>query len=156
MKNSTTIILAAALVGSLGLGGLARNVYAAQSQTNIQVAQASDGDGEVDDDVEEQQEAAQLQSLAKITLQQAQQAAETASGGKASRVKLENEDGNLVYLVTIGKKEVAVDAGDGNILYNKNENQEDDKNETSRPKSSIQVPDNDDGAARRLKESEFN
>lgn len=68
MKNSTRIILAVTLIGSLGFGGLARNVYAAQSETSIQVAQASDEDGEVDNDVEEQQEAAyKLQSIAKIT-----------------------------------------------------------------------------------------
>lgn len=143
MKNSTRIILAVTLLGSLGFGGLARNGYAAQPQTSIQVAQASDGDGEVDDDLEEQQEAAKLQSLAKITLQQAQQAAETASAGKASSIELENEDGNLVYAVNIGQKEVIVDAGDGRVLYTEDANQEDEKNEASRPKSSIQVQGND-------------
>ena len=74
---------------------------------------------------------------------QAQQAAETASAGKASSVDLETEDGNLVYEVTIGQKEVIVDAGDGRVLYTENENQEDEKNEASRPKSSIQIPNND-------------
>lgn len=105
--------------------------------------QQSDGDGETNDDAEEQQEAAKLQSLAKITLQQAQQAAESAVAGKASSVELENENGNLVYAVEIGKQEVKVDAGNGRVLYTENENQEDEKNEASRPKSSIQVPDND-------------
>ena len=145
MKNSTRLILAVTLVGSLGFGGLVRNVYAAQSQS-IQLAQASDGDGEVDDDLEEQQETAKLQSLAKITLQQAQQAAETASAGKASSIELENEDGNLVYEVTISQKEVIVDAGDGRVLYTEDANQEDEKNEASHPKSSIQVPDDEGGA----------
>ena len=56
---------------------------------------------------------------------------------------MENEDGNLVYQVKIGQKEVIVDAGDGKVLYTEDVNQEDENNEASRPKSSIQVPDND-------------
>lgn len=103
-------------------------------------SEVSDGDGEVNDDTEEQQEQAELQPLAKITLLQAQQAAEAAEVGKATKVKLENEDGNLIYSVIIGQKEVAVDAGNGKVLYAENDNQNDDKNAASRPKSSIQVP----------------
>lgn len=190
MKNSTKIAFTAALIGTLGFGGLTR-VYAQQPQSaiaimpqnrsNISVAQSSDGDGEVNDAIEapenaksshslaanddrgntqlaqtnrreretndgaeEQQEADQLQSLAKITAQQAQQAAEKAVRGKASSVKLENEDGNLVYAVEIGQQEVIVDAGNGRVLYIENEDQEDEKNEASRPKSSIQVPQTND------------
>lgn len=155
MKRSTKIILAAAFIGTLGLGSLAKTVFAAQSQpqvavmpqhhSNILVAEASDGDGETNDDVEDQQEALKLQSFAKITPSLAQQAAETSIGGKASRVKLENEDGNLVYTVEIGQREVKVDAGNGRVLYTENANQEDNKNEASRPKSSIQVPHDNDG-----------
>lgn len=112
-----------------------------QNRTGNQESEASDS--ETNDDAEEQQEAAKLQPLAKITAQQAQQAAETAVGGKASSVKLEDEDGNLVYAVEIGKQEFIVDAGNGRVLYSENENQEDEKNEASRPKSSIQIPNND-------------
>lgn len=114
-----------------------------QNRTENQQSEASDGDGETNDDAEEQQEAAKLQPLAKITAQQAQQAAQTAVGGKASSVKLEDENGNLVYAVEIGKQEVKVDAGNGRVLYSENKNQEDEKNEASRPKSSIQIPNND-------------
>lgn len=103
-------------------------------------SEASDGDGEVNDDIEEQQEQSKLQPLAKITPMQAQQAAETAIGSKASKVQLENEDGSLVYSVTIGQKEVAVDAGNGKVLYAENNNQNGEKEAASRPKSSIQVP----------------
>ncbi|MBE9125583.1 MULTISPECIES: PepSY domain-containing protein [unclassified Coleofasciculus] len=150
MNRSTQWILATAILGTLGLGGLVRTVYATQSKpavatitqhhTNTQIAEASDGDGEVPDDVEEQQEAARLQPLAKITPQQAKQAAEAAQGGTASRVTLDNEDGNLVYTAIIGQTEVAVDAGNGKVLYTENMNQEDDANEATRPRSSIQVP----------------
>lgn len=113
------------------------------SSRESQQTEASDGDGETNDDVEEQQEAAKLQPLAKITARQAQQAAQTSVGGQASKVELENEDGNLVYAVKIGQQEVKVDAGNGRVLYSENENQENEKNEASRPKSSIQVPNND-------------
>ncbi len=184
MKTSTKFLLATAMLGILGLGGLARSVYATQPKPTVaiipqhrastQIAEASDGDGELADaiespearpphrpgtqiaeasdgdveeadDAEEKQEATKLQALAKITPQQAQKAAETALGGKASRVKLDNEDGNLVYKVTIGQTQVAVDAGNTKVLYTENINQPDSEAaEASRPKSSIQVPDRKD------------
>jgi|UPI000584EFAD hypothetical protein len=143
MKTPKKIIIATAIVGSFGFGGLAPNVYAAQPESSILVAQDRDRDSEAKEDEKEQQEEAQLQSLAKITAQQAIQAAETAKGGKASSVELENENGNLVYEVTIGQTEVYVDAGNGTVLYTEDKNQENEQSEASRPKSSIQVPDND-------------
>ncbi len=142
MNTSKTIAITAALIGVLGFSGLMRSVYARSPQVDFAtnqsslVAEASDGDGEVNDSTEEQQEQAKLQPLAKITPLQAQQAAETAVGGKASKVQLENEDGSLVYAVTIGQKEITIDAGNGKILYTEN----DEKEAASRPKSSIQVP----------------
>lgn len=151
MQTSTKIILAAAFVGTLGLAGLSRVVSAKQPQSFVviarqhhsatQVTEASDGDGETNDD---SQEAAKLQPLAKITAQQAQQAVETSVGGKAKSVKLENEDGNLIYAVEIGQQEVTVDAGNGKVLYAENANQQDEKNEATRPKSSIQVHETSD------------
>ncbi|QIR40536.1 peptidase [Tolypothrix sp. PCC 7910] len=155
MKTSTKIILAVACVGTLGFAGLSRVVGAKQPQSPVavihqhhiatQVAQGSDGDGETNDDVQEQQEAAKLQPLAKITAKQAQQAAEASTGAKASSVKLENDDGNVVYAVKIGQQDVKVDAGNGKVLYAENDNQEDEKNQAIRPKSSIQVSETDDG-----------
>ncbi|MEH1932875.1 MAG: PepSY domain-containing protein [Nostoc sp.] len=152
MKSSTKIILVAAFVGTLGFAGLSRVVFAKQSQSPVaiarqhhnvtKVAEASDGDGETNDDA---QEVAKLQPLAKITGKQAQQAAETSAGRKASSVKLENEDGNLIYAVEIGQQEVTVDAGNGKVLYVENANQQDEKNEATRPKSSIQVAESSDG-----------
>ncbi|MBN3958601.1 PepSY domain-containing protein [Nostoc sp. NMS8] len=152
MKTSTKIILAAAFVGTLGLAGLSRVVSAKQPQSFVaivphhhlatKVAEASDGDGETNDDA---QEAAKLQPLAKITAQQAQQAVEVSVGGKAKSVKLENEDGNLVYSVEIGQQDVKVDAGNSKVLYAENANQQDEKNEVTRPKSSIQVKETSDG-----------
>jgi uncharacterized membrane protein YkoI len=159
MKTSAKLIVVGTPLGTLGLAGVARLVHAAQPQTPVaimpehrssqQIAQASDGDGETNDDAkeqaQEQQEAAKLQSLAKITPQQAKQAAEVAQKGQASSVKLENEDGNLVYAVVIGQKEVKVDAGNGRVLYTEAGNHEGEKTEASRPRSSIQVAEPPDG-----------
>lgn len=86
MNTSTKLILVSAVLGTLGVSGLARLVYAQpQSQGAVipqhsiaKVTEASDGDGETNDDAKEQQEATKLQKLTKITAQQAQKAAETA------------------------------------------------------------------------------
>jgi Peptidase propeptide and YPEB domain len=172
MKTSTKLILTAAAIGTLGLGGLAKLVNAAQTQSLVavmpaaQVTEKSDGDGEANpateapendpksqlqannqkgeandgetnDDAKEQQESQKLQSLAKITPQQAQQAAEASAKGTASSVKLENENGNLVYAVAIGQNEVIVDAGNSKILGTNTPNSE--NNEKTQPRSSIQV-----------------
>lgn len=120
MKNLTRIALAV-LATVVGGGGMAAVAFA--------------------QNLEEQQEAEHLQSLAKITLEQAKQAAEAALGGTASSVELETEDGSLVYEVEIGQTEVVVDAGNGEILYTEEENEAD---VASRPQGSIQVPDTDD------------
>lgn len=121
---------------------LSQSIDQNNSSRESQQTEASDGDGETNDSVKEQQEAAKLKPLAKITAQQAQQAAQTSVGGQATKVELENEDGNLVYAVKIGQQEVKVDAGNGRVLYSESENQGNEKNEASRPKSSIQVPSN--------------
>jgi uncharacterized membrane protein YkoI len=184
MKTSTTIALTVALMSVLGFSAVLKTVNASPYQNSLRVAEASDGDGELNDateppentqlhhhfmqmittnnshhttivhrsdndgeandDRQSQQEQAKLQSLAKITPQQAQQAAETyvGNGAKARRVKLENENGNLVYAVEIGQQEVKVDAGNGKVLYSENVARENDENEASRPHSSIQVPQN--------------
>ncbi|RMG05485.1 MAG: peptidase, partial [Cyanobacteria bacterium J055] len=150
MKTSTKLILMSSLLGILGLGGVIRIVYAAQPQIPIAtipehqsshpIARANDdGAGETQDDTEERQESFQLQSLATITPQQAQKVAEIDRGSPAKRIKLENEDGNLVYTVEIGQQEVKVDAGNGRILYTEALDREDEKTEASHPRSSIQV-----------------
>ena len=147
MNNKCKIALVATL-GVIGLVGISRSSFAQsslnssvailQSQKIAVTADIGDDDGEKNDDAQEQQESAKLQSLAKITPQQAQQAAEAKQGGKASSVKLENENGSVVYAIVIGNTEVKVDAGDGRILYIEN-NQENAKEgaEQNYPKSSI-------------------
>jgi uncharacterized membrane protein YkoI len=74
----------------------------------------------IDDSVEmsEDQEAATLQSLATITQDQAEQAAlASAPGASVAKVELDNENGWVVYSVTLDNgTEVKVDAGDGQVL----------------------------------------
>ena len=59
-------------------------------------------------------------SKATVTMSQAIATAEQQAGGKATRAKLENEAGKLVYEVKVAGKdkvtEVKVDATDGKVL----------------------------------------
>jgi uncharacterized membrane protein YkoI len=150
--NTSMKLLVSMMIASLGVAGLAQLVHAnqvedqaaviqnlkSQLQANnpLELSEKVNRDGEMNGG-REQRESQRLQSLAKITPQQAQQAAEAAEKGTASRVKLENEDGNLVYAVTIGQKEVKVDAGDSRILYTDTVGSE--RRDQNRPKSSIQI-----------------
>lgn len=137
--------MATLLLGTLGVATITKTTYALPNQTSIKVAEVENRDREVNDDAEEQQEATQLQKLAKITPQQARQAAQQEIGGQPNQVKLDNEDGNLVYTVEIGQTEVKVDAGNGRVLYVEKPNQEDNEaSEFSHPRSSIQVPQSQD------------
>ena len=125
---------------------LTENASKSQLLAN-KTAQKSPTEGETKDD--DTQDAQKLQSLAKITAQQAQQAAEQSEQAKASSVQLENEDGDLIYAVVIGQKEVKVDAGNSHVLYtdslvNEQKAGQPDSNEGMRPRSSIQVSQMDD------------
>jgi uncharacterized membrane protein YkoI len=59
-------------------------------------------------------------SKATVTMSQAVATAEQQAGGKATRAKLENETGKLVYEIKVASKdkttEVKVDATDGKVL----------------------------------------
>jgi uncharacterized membrane protein YkoI len=149
MKTSLKLMTIAA-IGIVGLGGLAsmsapsasaRGIFAAHKQQAS--AEASDGDGETDDDVQSPEESARLQALATVTPQQAQQTAEQQMGKPADKVEIENDDGSLVYAVSFGQQDVKVDAGNGQILYT--DNQQDGDNEMTHPKSSIQLSGTDAG-----------
>jgi uncharacterized membrane protein YkoI len=76
---------------------------------------------EADESPAEKAEAARFQSLAKITPAQAKAAAVARVGGTATSVELENEDGNLVYGVSVktakGEVDVKVDPGTGKVLH---------------------------------------
>lgn len=57
-----------------------------------------------------------LKKLAKVTAQQAKQIASARFKGIIKQVDLENEDGNVIWSVEIGKHELSIDAGNGKIL----------------------------------------
>ncbi|MGV2830900.1 PepSY domain-containing protein [Myxosarcina sp. GI1(2024)] len=96
---------------------------------------------EADEEQEEQQEAASLQPLAKITADQAKEAALKVYSDEVKKLELEAENGSLVYEVTVGETEVFVDAGNGEVLYTQGVNEKvDEATEQSRPRGSIQVP----------------
>jgi Peptidase propeptide and YPEB domain len=156
MKAPMTWILTGLSLGLVGLVGISYLVSAAPTTSLVTVMperskpptkEASDGDGETNDDAQKQQESGQLQALAKITPQQARQSAIAAHPGQVSHVELENEDGNLVYAVAIGQQAVKVDAGNGKVLYADRLHPE--KDASIRPRSSIQIakPTEDDSNA---------
>lgn len=70
----------------------------------------------------DQQEAAQLQALARVSVDQARAAALARVPGQATAVSLDNEDGNLVYSVNVRDargtvQDVKVDAGNAQVLH---------------------------------------
>lgn len=147
MKNVLKASIAFSLLSVVGLVGVTQIANAKRLPPDQMISmknEVGDGDGETKDDQEEIKESKNLQALAKITPQQAQQAAIGTTPGTVQQVMLENEDGNLVYAVTIGQKEIKVDAGNARVLYSeaadgKNEI-ENEKTDAARPRSSIQVP----------------
>ena len=134
-------------VSILGLAGVAHLVQADQPNSlKAQTVRSTDSKEDIREgnDLEKPEtsqntktpQSTNLKALAKITPQQAQRSAESAQGAKASDVSLENEDGNLIYAVTIGQTEVAVDAGNGRVLYTEVNGSD---SEQAHPHSSIQV-----------------
>ena len=79
------------------------------------------GEGSESNGPEEQAETARLQSLARISLDEARRAALAQVPGTITSSGIENEDGNLVYGVTVktadGERDVKVDAGNGKVLH---------------------------------------
>lgn len=89
----------------------------------------NDNDTEVNDAIEKQNEAAEsqaLQAMAKITADDAKNAALKAVSGTVKKVSLDNENGNVVYSVEIqtasGSVDVKVDAGNGQVLAQDRDN----------------------------------
>ncbi len=78
----------------------------------------------------ENAESAKLQSSAKITPEQAKSAALAQISGTVKNVRLENEEGRVVYAVEIqiadgGIREVNVDANSGKVLPAENDSEND-------------------------------
>jgi uncharacterized membrane protein YkoI len=85
--------------------------------------------GEEAEDRAESAESARLKSLARITPEQARDAALAQVPGTVKKVELENEDGNVVYGVEVktasGERDVKVDAGDGRVLHVEQDGEDD-------------------------------
>jgi uncharacterized membrane protein YkoI len=85
--------------------------------------------GEEAEDRAEGAESERLKSLARITPEQARDAALAQVPGTVKKVELENEDGNVVYGVEIktakGESDVKVDAGDGRVLHVEQDGEDD-------------------------------
>lgn len=137
-KNLKTVLLALATTAAVAIP-LAGYAFAQTTPATAKQAQAQnqqDNDTETADDespaykgsiqlpqgkegaeVPDAQEQAQVQALARITAEQAKQAALAAVPGTVTSVKLGDENGSLVYEVIIGNTEVKVDAGNGKVLH---------------------------------------
>ena len=141
IKTTLSVLLATTLVGSgLTAIALADSVERDSKTVTAQEVEDEDREFEEDEELEEEQEAARLQPLAKISADQAREAALQVQDGKVTELELEAEDGSLVYEVTIGETEVFVDAGNGDILYTQEVNESvDEATEQARPRGSIQV-----------------
>lgn len=99
--------------------------------SSVQTAKPLDEEGTKDNGKED----ATLKALAKITPDQATASALAAVPGKAIKVTLENENGNVVYCVKVKTDtnlvEVVIDAGNAKVLAKENRemNKEDGKEE---------------------------
>ena len=131
MKQQVIAITALFLMSGVVIGGMVgmSHVLATDSNTSSQQESADEPENNSDkpdftssvrvsdtSEVDEATEVKQLRSVVKISEAQAKAAAEKNAGGVASSVKLENENGNVLYAVVVGDKEFKVDAGNGSIL----------------------------------------
>lgn len=115
-------ILAGAAFGitSLASAQTATTAVAPVSQT----AEVEKADG-AETSASETADSAVLQTRATITADQARASASASMAGTIGAVQLEDENGVVVYNVTVGTSEVKVDAGTGKIVAS----QQDDANE---------------------------
>jgi uncharacterized membrane protein YkoI len=98
------VIAAAALVAALGAG-----TYALGGGNGIWDDDHFAKPGSLDDGKD-------LLPQTKITLAQANAAAQAAAQGGLGQVDLEHFRGRVVYMVDVGDNEVRVDAADGQVL----------------------------------------
>ena len=135
-KNLKATLLTLATLGAIA-APVAGYAFAQGTQTQNQTGQANDAETNDGPDIQTPgvkgsitlpaeaagtetadngQDAAQYQSLAKITPAQASAAAQARVPGAVSSVMLGDENGSLIYEVIIGNTAVKVDAGNGQVL----------------------------------------
>ncbi len=119
-KRTIGMVLGAAALGIALIGaGYGARQGAAQDPAYTSSVRVQDQNR---DEAGEGQEAAQLQSLAKIDMTQATSAALAQVPGTVLRASLDNENGNVVYSVEVKTttnevKDVKVDAGNGTVVH---------------------------------------
>jgi len=84
-------------------------VLALGAAAGVGIAAASSGGSGLDDGKD-------LLPQAKITLQQAETAAQSAASGSLNETDLEHYEGRLVFNVDVGSHDVKVDATTGKVL----------------------------------------
>ncbi len=107
--------LAKSLLFFGAITALALPAVAEGLHSSIQVPGAVSGDKKTAE-AREEINTDRLVKMSKITKDQAKTIASKKFKGKFGKIDLENEDGNLIWSVEIGKKELAIDAGNGKIL----------------------------------------
>lgn len=89
----------------------------AHASSILDQASAKETEGVEEDDAAE---AARLEKLATVTLDEAKAAALAAQPGTVTKVELESEDGNVVYDVEVrtsaGTTDLTIDAGNAKVL----------------------------------------
>jgi uncharacterized membrane protein YkoI len=98
------------VIACLILFGQSSNANAAPLKSSIQTSYSRGPEAQ------EEVNTPRLKKLAKVTAQQAKDIARKRFKGIIKQVDLENEDGNVIWSVEIGKHELSIDAGNGNIL----------------------------------------
>ena len=126
MKINIIIAIVVMLLGLL-TNSLGAGVFPSQEPTSVYAAPPAQEDNDTDDagEVDEDGDGANVSpDQTGITPDEAKAAAEAANpGAKALNVDLENENGTILYEVELDNGlEVMVDAGNGNILGNDEEN----------------------------------
>lgn len=137
IEKTSLIVLIVALL-AVGIMG----VTALTSGNNELLKQTSSIQVDDSKEVSDSQESTQLNSLAKITAEDAKRIAISAvdinTVGEITDIQIENENGNVVYAVEFTKNgvetDVKIDAGNGNVLKIENDNDESDVEDGSESK----------------------
>ena len=131
-RRSRAMLLAAGLL-ALGLASATGIAVAQSNRSNPPARELDESPGKPSSvtvppsqAANEADEGTALQGLAKITPDQAKAAALAAAPGNATKVELENEDGNLVYKVEVvgadgTQTDLKIDAGNASVLSKETE-----------------------------------
>jgi uncharacterized membrane protein YkoI len=110
MRTKIISAFAAAALAALGVTGIAlAGANSGGSGGSSNDSSAGAPESRLDD-------GAQLLPRAKISEQQAIEAAQSAASGALNEVDLEHYSGRLVFNVDVGAKDVKVDAANGSVL----------------------------------------